>query len=143
MKYKPLTDKQRKGFDLVIKFLNKKFPFIVGWDQYKDWELYNTVLFIDLVIDLTKYKDYFDVPINKEYIKVNEPYTSLTQPLSNMVRFNEIYDLSGDIVEKMRNIYEVLPQDYVVMISSMFNNRDYHRPLGISHYRFINPPDEN
>jgi hypothetical protein len=142
MKYRTLTDKQRKGFDMVIKFLNKKFPFIVGWDQYENWENYKTNLYIDLVIDLTKYKEYFNVPIRTTLIIYNKPYVSLTVPLTGLSEFDRINKHEDMIKEKMRNIYEALPQEYNAGTQGLYGQR-YVRVLGVGHHRFINPPDEN
>lgn len=139
MKYKSLTDSQRKGFDLIAKLLNKKYPFIVGWDEYDGWEDFKANLYLNLVIDMNKYKEYFEGRIS-EYIST-EPQVSLGYPLTNLSNYKKANQLEKEISSMMIKYYEYLPQDYVVRYKpSTFIEDFIPRTLRIGEWKFIKPP---
>jgi len=142
MKYKGLTDKQRKGFDIIIKIINKKYPFVVGWDEHDDWDKYHYILYIDLVVDLTKYMEYFNSELWGGTI-LNEPYTTLTEPIASIDEFDKVREIQESIKDYMGRIYNILPEEYVVKYDQSFNYPDdvkSLRTLSIGSFRFINPP---
>jgi hypothetical protein len=65
----PLTPKQIKGLDLVVKGVSKKFPYIVGWEKSEVFEKYQTQMFIDLIVDMTKLSEYFDKSIKYYWVE--------------------------------------------------------------------------
>lgn len=141
MKYEGLTDKQRKGFDIVTKILNKRYPFVVGWDEYETWKNYNHNLYIDLVIDLTKYKEYFNTEL-WDGVRLDKPYTSLTEPLYGVSKFDKVIEVQKSIDEYMKRLYESIPEEYVAeyIPDLRYTNVRYNRTLGIGSFVFINPP---
>ena len=50
---KNITPIKRRGIDMVVKSLNKPYPFIIGY-QDDTSEQYDTSHYIDLIIDLNK-----------------------------------------------------------------------------------------
>jgi hypothetical protein len=138
MKYPELNDTQRRGFDIVVKILNRKYPFIVGWDQYVDWKDYNSLLFLDLVIDLEKYKEYFNVPLSNILPKESSSLTMLLGYLSTKEDFERVNDLSAKINNSMEMFYKNLPSEFVFPYPSVYEGLS--RSLRVGVYRFINPP---
>lgn len=141
MKYEGLTDKERKGFDIVVKFLNKRYPFVVGWDEYKDWKTFTTNLYINLIVDLTKYKEYFKVD-TWGGVRIDYPYVSLTDPLYGSKDYNKVREVQDLIGDMMKRSYESLPEEYTVEYKTnyTFDDTRYVRFLGIGSFVFINPP---
>jgi hypothetical protein len=46
-----LTEKQKKGIDMVVNILKKKRPYIFGWELSDETEKYSTLLIVDLYVD--------------------------------------------------------------------------------------------
>jgi hypothetical protein len=53
-----LSNKERRGIDISIKALSKKYPFVKGWDLTKDWNRYNTMIGIDVYVNFFDLSDY-------------------------------------------------------------------------------------
>lgn len=142
MKYKSLTDNQRKGFDIIIKFLNKKYPFIVGWDEYEGWENYQVNLYLSLVIDLKKFEEYFNTRISKHIS--TEPQPFLGYALGRLSEYEKVSKVSDDIKSLMGRYYKYLPQDFVVRYEGQWLRDDYFTPrtLQVGDYHFINHPED-
>ncbi len=138
MKYPELNDTQRRGFDIVVKILNRKYPFIVDWDQYVDWKNYNSLLFLDLVIDLEKYKEYFNVPLSNILPKENPSLTTILGYLSTKEDRERVSNLSDNIDNSMEMFYKNLPSEFVVPYPSVYE--DVSKTLRVGVYRFINHP---
>jgi hypothetical protein len=58
-----------KGIDMLLKTVNKKYPYIVGW-EFTDNEpnRFSTIVGIDIVVDVDKLSDYFKVPVFEYYM---------------------------------------------------------------------------
>jgi hypothetical protein len=139
MKYSTLTSQQRKGFDLIVDVLNKKYPFIVGWDQYDGWEVYTANLYLTLVVDLTKYQEYFNTRIYK-YLDLKSRGYSLITPAGNMTDVDRIMDVGLKIDQTMENIYPYLPQEYIVRYPGIISDVFLAMNLKLGDYLFVNPP---
>jgi hypothetical protein len=134
MKYEGLTDKQRTGFDIIVKSLQKKYPFIVGWDEHNHWREYDVKLYIDLLVDVNKLSEYFDMPIFKYRTKTG---IALYDPLNVKENgYDKIREVESNISDKMETMYEYLPEGYNVIYKE-FSDGPYYRNLDIGRYRFI------
>lgn len=135
MKYEELTDKQRTGFDIIIKSLQKKYPFIVGWDEHSNWRDYNIRLYIDLLVDVDKLSEYFDTPLYKSF--KTKSGVSLIDPLYLTNQgYKKVREEENNIEDKMGVMYEYLPEGYNVIYKELSDSVLY-RPLNIGGYRFI------
>ena len=47
----PLNPNQIKGIDMVVRGIQKKFPFIIGWEKSEVFDKYQTQMFINLISD--------------------------------------------------------------------------------------------
>lgn len=59
-------ENENKGLDIIIKTLNSKYPFITGW-EYNTSSHYETLVHINLFVDVNKLSEYFKLPINKNF----------------------------------------------------------------------------
>lgn len=135
MKYEELTDKQRTGFDIIIKSLQKKYPFIVGWDEHSHWRDYFATIFIDLLVDVDKLSEYFNSPLYGT-IKPKSG-SSLIKPLFlNDQGYKKVREVENNIEDKMGVMYEYLPEGYNVIYKELSDSVLY-KHLGIGVYRFI------
>jgi hypothetical protein len=120
-KPKDITPIKRKGIDMTVKGLQKKYPFIIG---YKDdtTTQYISLHYIDLIIDLNKLSEYADVPVNpywESYVLANPQYEKVYALWSylefpNNDLFGDIKDHPGyiiqqKVVEDLEFIYSHLP----------------------------------
>jgi hypothetical protein len=66
-----MTEKEKRGVDLVVRAVSKKFPFIKGWvlnDVVKAETSEHTMIFIDILVNMGSYLKYFDLYPSKFYI---------------------------------------------------------------------------
>jgi len=142
-KIKELTDSQEKGIDLVIKALNKKFPFIIDWGEYKHWREYSTTLFIDLVVDLNKYGQYLKDKFNVNLLD----HDLLVRHYKDLINFfGPINDIEKEVVrENIRNLNDYIKEYSNVYYDALPNNyklkyREYDdifRILGIGQINYV------
>ncbi len=140
-----INKKQIRGLDLVVKALTKSYPFIKGWNFYK--ETYTSVIFLSLTIninELTKYVKGTLEPYWKEKLKT-EPYDAylLGAIISDIPVENDVVKLRQTIEDKARNLYDSLPDELAIyndMSSSLTpTERFSFRPtLTIFNYKQIN-----
>ena len=68
------NETQLEGFDIIIKSLNKKFPFIIGWEfTDNDPNKFMSIVGLDVIIDVDKLSDFYNIPVHKYF----EEYTFL------------------------------------------------------------------
>jgi len=121
---KDITPINRKGIDMSVNGLKKRYPFVLGYnddptDQYKSSH------YIDLMIDIDKLSKYMDVPVNpywKQYVeqypeqeKIYTLWSFLQFP--NEDTFGDInnhpgYILGEEVKETLTMLYEYLPEEY-------------------------------
>lgn len=122
---KDITPIKRKGIEMAVKGLHKKYPFIIG---YKDdtTDQYQSAHYVDLIIDLQKLSDYMDTPINPYWSNelINDPSFQKVYALWTYLKFpNEVnygdditkhpgYLLQNDVKETLETVYEYLPEEY-------------------------------
>jgi hypothetical protein len=104
---------------MLLKTVNKKYPYIVGW-EFTDNEpnRFSTIVGIDIVVDVDKLSDYFKVPVFEyfmEYEFMRRGY-SLCGPLKYLSMDNfEDRPCFKDYFElkKLLNKYHrYLPKEY-------------------------------
>jgi hypothetical protein len=129
-----------KGIDVTIKLLSKKFPFIVNWVLTEPLDKYNYSLYIDLIVDIDKVKDYYGLDMSDIYKKYaelmfDEKSGSNAYPFSALNYegvFEDPYLESKKITETLNDIYEDIPD------SLKYNSEDIKNTkiLSIDGYRY-------
>jgi hypothetical protein len=116
-----LTEKQRRGIDLVVKSASKKYPFILGWELFPDWQKYDAHLYIDLYVDWNLISQYYNEPIKPYYVGYPEMMLGKTSSLfsylgSENVNRDEHFQTGYNQGVKIRNLfttlYQALPEEY-------------------------------
>lgn len=140
-----INKKQIRGIDLVVKALTKSFPFIKGWDFYR--ETYTSVLFLSLTINIKELTEYVKgtlEPYWNEKLKT-EPYDTylLGSVISDIPVENDVVKLRQTIEDKARNLYESLPDELAIyndMSSSLTPTERFSFRLGMTifNYKQIN-----
>ena len=131
------TKTQINGIDITIKAASKKYPFIKGWRFDKDFEKYESLLYIDVIIDYNEMAEIYNDKIHPMYKDVSTPLNSslFMFYLSKNPSFSEdqegkdeYFDLMYGESMKVKNyvkfIYENLPDEYAI-----------YYPLSGSHFR--------
>lgn len=63
-----LTEDQQKGLDMMVKVLNKKYPYIIGVSpNMKDFETYSAIFTVKLIMSKTKLEDYFKKGVDNDW----------------------------------------------------------------------------
>lgn len=136
-----MTDKEKKGIDLTVKSLRKQYPFVKGWDYDENSDDYKYSLYINLLIDpiesinfirekygiefypsrtlidmVTKRPDEYETPVLMLYSSVEgeggEMMGSSNEAWSDT--FNKLYDIKLEMVERLNDKYNMLPDEYKV-----------------------------
>lgn len=118
----PLSPKQILGIDLVVKSISKKYPYVVGWKKSDVFDKYQSQMFIDLLVDMTKISNYFDRPIKTYWVEDLEvgrtDYNSGVFFLSDSADLDEIAVENRKWIEKRINeTYKSLPKEFQVWVT--------------------------
>jgi hypothetical protein len=102
-----------KGIDIVVNGLKNEFPFVVGWQLHNDYEEYRTSIYIDLVVEYEKVKEFYGLEpktmYNIEYIK-NKQVAYVLTPFKYEGNFDP-YIESQKLSEYVFEMYEYIPEE--------------------------------
>lgn len=103
---------QIQGLNLIVKTLNKKYPFIVGW-EFKDNDplKYITMVILQLIIDVNKLSEYVNKPVYTR-LKPKEAW-SICSPLDND-EYETCNKIHNDIIKNLSKLHRFLPQKYKI-----------------------------
>lgn len=123
-----LSNKERRGIDISIKALSKKYPFVKGWSLTKDWNKYNTMTGIDVYINFFDLSDYSGLKMNPYWKK------ALLDPNSKEYGAEKTYALGGyfeypqedsTMFELRRKLESTLEDLYVHLPDDMKTTYDF------------------
>jgi len=141
------SKKQLRGITLVVQALSKKYNFIEGWEFISDLHRYEFVLFINLIVNPTKFINYYELKeenINDRLLKnfevgtlfslVNFGLTFGTDEQKKIweEKFNFFYEEKKIMENQIDNFYKMLPEDLQV-------KNKYGIPCDIGISAFISP----
>lgn len=131
-----------KGIDVTIKLLSKKFPFIVDWELSEPLDKYDYSLYVDLIVDINKVKDYYGLDLSDMYKRytewiLDERAGNRAYPFSILGYEGVIEDPyleNKKIIETLNDIYGDIPDSlkYNTNINGIHNTKD----LSIDGYRY-------
>lgn len=117
-----ITPKERKGIDMVVKGIVKRYPFVTGWEpiiNYRDWE---GVLFVNLIVNPFKLSEYFNCPLTNMWNITfkNNPqdyngqrfYSLRSYLLDSCLQYDDAFKVKMKMEESFQNLYEHLPEQY-------------------------------
>jgi hypothetical protein len=149
-----LTKYQKKGIDIVIKSVNKKYPFIKGWDFYPKWKNYTANLYINLYVDFKGISEFYNIPIHPYYINYTDSidvsfgkqlslFSHLKPSKSDFISMHKESKVIQDKIEStMNDLMGSLPEEFRVFYT--FNSDEYSSHLSIGEfvdYRDQQSPD--
>lgn len=130
----PLNPIQIKGIDMVVRGVQKKFPFIIGWEKSEVFDKYQTQMFINLIVDMNKLSKYYNGPIKHYWVEDLEQGRGDsgggTFYLENHEDIQEISFKNRRGIESFINdVYVLLPKQFQVFVewsggSFMFGPND-------------------
>lgn len=114
------TDKEKKGIDMILKTLHKKYPFIIGWEfTDNDPNKYSTMVGIDIIADVDKVSEFYQksiLPSFENYDFMRRGY-SFCSPLSLNISISDFNDSPCvkdyfNLKKAVNKYHKYLPQDY-------------------------------
>lgn len=142
MEKKELTPNQRRGIDLIVKSLKKKYNFITGWNVDDDDLRYDNTLFIGLTIDSEKTSDYYGFrirPTIKRFLDERDDYW-YGRSISNPTVYLDLPDNNDDgyqskvnMNELANTLYKQLPQK----LQRTYISGDYEHLVNLNIFEFI------
>jgi hypothetical protein len=138
----PINETQKKGLEYVGRALNKKFKFIKGIELYENYEDYENLLFINVIMDYTEFAKTYNYYTKKlTYGKIRtrtiSSYVSKDEeswfgPTDEKL-YEEISLIRYNIEKTIDAYYNSLPQEYRAMYTSSWGDI-YPRGLSVSEY---------
>lgn len=142
MEKKELTPNQRRGIDLIVKSLKKKYNFITGWNVDDDDLRYDNTLFIGLTIDSEKTSDYYGFrirPTIKRFLDERDDYW-YGRSISNPTVYLDLpegnddgYQSKKHMNEMANTLYKQLPQK----LQRTYISGDYEHLVNLNIFEFI------
>ena len=142
MEKKELTPNQRRGIDLIVKSLKKKYNFITGWNVDDDDLKYDNTLFIGLTIDSEKTSDYYGFrirPTIKRFLDERDDYW-YGRSISNPTVYLDLPDNNDDgyqskvnMNELANTLYKQLPQK----LQRTYISGEYEHLVNLNIFEFI------
>ena len=146
MEPKELTPNQRRGIDLIVKSLKKKYNFITGWNVDDDDLRYDNTLFIGLTIDSEKTSDYYGFrirPTIKRFLDEKDDYW-YGRSVSNPTVYLDFPDNNDDgyqskvrMNELANTLYKQLPEKLQRRYISQTSVGEYEHLVNINIFEFI------
>lgn len=129
-----------KGIDIVINGLKKEFPFVVGWQLHDDYEEYRTSIYIDLVVEYEKVKEFYGLNPKKmfdiEFI-INRQMPYLLTPFDYEGKFDTSLE-SQKLSEYVFEMYEYIPDELKLEESHTYGSvRTNYKGLKVDDFIFI------
>ncbi len=142
MEKKELTPNQRRGIDLIVKSLKKKYNFIQGWNVDDDDLKYDNTLFIGLTIDSEKTSDYYGFrirPTIKRFLDERDDYW-YGRSISNPTVYLDLPEVNDDgyqskvrMNEMANTLYKQLPEK----LQRRYISGDYEHLVNLNIFEFI------
>ena len=146
MEEKELTPNQRRGIDLIVKSLKKKYNFITGWNVDDEDMKYDNTLFIGLTIDSEKTSDYYGFrirPTIKRFLDEKDDYW-YGRSISNPTVYLDLPDNNDDgyqskvrMNELTNTLYQQLPEKLQRRYISQTSVGEYEHLVNINIFEFI------
>ena len=129
-----------KGIDIVVNGLKNEFPFVVGWQLHNDYEEYRTSIYIDLVVEYEKVKEFYGLEpkmmYDLEYIK-NRQVAYVITPFDYEGKFDP-YIESQKLGEYVFEMYEYIPDELKLEESRAYGSvRTNYKGLKVDDFIFI------
>jgi hypothetical protein len=133
-------------FKVLSSLLKKKYPFVLGIELTPDYNDYDTVLFLSLVVDYDKFiNDYLNVPYDKVDHEMIERRNSLgikdrggnihipnifflLSDVDAIKKSEELTDDVNDAVKKVRRS-DALDREHKIPYYHSININDYSFPM--------------
>lgn len=142
-----LPENIRKGVDLSVKAVKKVYPFIIGWELSDTWYKYNTVLYIELILDVEKLSEMFDMKRSQYFDSRIERGEEVKTPALlapfewgdyGTDEFEKIasvsHDLGREVRKALNQAYDFLPDGYKKTWETSFGKSQSE--IGVDYYIF-------
>jgi hypothetical protein len=128
-----------KGINLAVKLLSKKYPFIVGWKLANELNEYTYTIYVNLLVDFPKVKEYYGLETNKVYLRSPEfiydsghgrPYPFSALDYDKV--FDDPFMINKELVNNFSDIYNDLPDSL-----KMERDDDKYKDINVDSYFYV------
>lgn len=142
LKEETSKDSLIKGIDIVINALKEEYPFVVGWEFKEPYEKYKMTIYIDLLVDYDKTKEYYGLEPRKSEIGNRvfgrEHYLNkaATYPVSAF-EYQGFLDAHAEyrkIADYVSGMYDYIPDELKIL--SAFGYDEY-KELNVDNFIFV------
>lgn len=133
-----------KGVDVAVKLLSKEFPFIVGWEFSEPIYKWEYTLYVNLLVDLDKAKEYYGLDLNSLYgkygidILYDDDNSEKAYPFSALDYESKIKDAYIEykkIYDELKDIYGDLPNKFKMVRNEFYDDKS--KDLTLNSFKYV------
>ena len=113
------SDKTSNGMNLAVKILKKSYPYVKGW-KYGDSGEDRYDIFINIICDIEKLKEFYNSNLSPYYIKnrdklEGEDFAYAFSPLliNKGMNADEKFKEHMSLTKELNDIYEMMPESLI------------------------------
>ena len=113
------SDKTSNGMNLAVKILKKSYPYVKGW-KYGDSGEDRYDIFINIICDIEKLKEFYNSNLSPYYIKnrdklEGEDFAYAFSPLliNRGMNADEKFNEHMSLTKELNDIYEMMPESLI------------------------------
>ena len=113
------SDKTSNGMNLAVKILKKSYPYVKGW-KYGDSGEDRYDIFINIICDIEKLKEFYNSNLSPYYIKnkdnlEGEDFAYAFSPLliNKGMNADEKFKEHKRLTQELNDIYEMMPESLI------------------------------
>ena len=113
------SDKTSNGMNLAVKILKKSYPYVKGW-KYGDSGEDRYDIFINIICDIEKLKEFYNSNLSPYYIKnrdklEGEDFAYAFSPLliNRGMNADEKFKEHMSLTKELNDIYEMMPESLI------------------------------
>ena len=138
-------EKQMTGINLAVKSAAKKFKFIIGWELAENWDKWPAMLSINLIVDLEKVGEYYDVKMSDYWLEQwqsDELVQSLYVLTLTDVTSPDSPDETKKINKTLTELYNIIPEQFSTFYVMESDKENYTFKCFIQVHHFQNKPTQ-
>jgi hypothetical protein len=113
------SDKTSNGMDLAVKILKKSYPYVKGW-KYGDSGEDRYDIFINIICDIEKLKEFYNSNLSPYYIKNRDKlegkdfaYAFSPLLINKGMNADEKFKEHMRLTQELNDIYEMMPESLI------------------------------
>jgi len=111
------SDLNTKGIDLIIKFLKKSYPYVIGWELGQENRF---TIYLHIICDIEKLKEFYGSDLKTYYYRHKEDlyndklsYAPSALKISDTMDQDKKYEEYNEMRQELNELYQMLPENLI------------------------------